>query len=832
MTDIYTYRRGQKVKLQKKANQFVIRQLPDSLPSSMQEGDAIQVSTASTQVTCDQNQLESLMSEGRKIAPTHHVYTRVDTGGNFYITDRVIVTFNRDLSIEELGHFVGKYGLAIVEKISERDYLLRLTDSTGMNPVKLVVLLTEKDDSIANIDHDLNTIAQVSAIQIPVDPSYSNQWHLHQRQVTSNDYDPRSSARCEDAWHLLDGFGSSDIVIGVTDDGCQIDHPDFNSPNKFAGWGYFEGNTLIRRETIGASPAKMYTSGADHGTACAGVIAAEIDGQLTVGAAPGCRLLPIKWPSAGPRVFIGDTRLRRALDYLNDKVDVISNSWGSTPITDWDDLTMRKIDAMALSGGRRSKGVVFLWAAGNENCPVHHTTTANVPFTSGTEVVVAPDGSRSLRWIGVRKSRRFFNELADHPGNMHVAALTSTAQRSHYSNYGTGISICAPSSNSHAYFRLQLPGLGVTTTEGNDAVTNSFGGTSSATPLVAGIIGLILSANPELTAFEVISILKQTASKDLNMTGWPKTPPAVFDQDTSWDISPITPFQSGNFTDDRNLPDGSWSPWFGHGKVDAFAAVQRALELANNHTVRVNASRTPNLPIPDFDPAGISDRLIVSKRGSIQDLKVTVNISHTWIGDLVVRLVNPEGARVTLHDRAGNNTVNLVSTYDLISTAQLASLLGTNISGAWALEVADFANADVGTLNRWSIEAKVLEDNAIRVESTPSLIIPDNDPVGVKDSITVPNSRPISDIAVEVDITHTWSGDLVVELTGPNGSSVKLQERVGRDKDNIQTVFSVDDVSELNQFLGKDARGDWTLLVADLANRDTGKFNSWSLTIR
>ncbi len=314
------------------------------------------------------------------------------------------------------------------------------------------------------------------------------------------------------------------------------------------------------------------------------------------------------------------------------------------------------------------------------------------------------------------------------------------------------------------------------------------------------------------------------------MTGWPKTPPAVFDQDTSWDISPIAPFQSGSFTDDRNLPDGSWSPWFGHGKVDAFAAVQRALD---DPLIRIiNASRTPNLPIPDFDPAGISDRLIVSERGSIQDLKVTVNISHTWIGDLVVRLVNPEGARVTLHDRAGNNTVNLFSTYDVISTSQLASLLGTNISGVWTLEVADFANADVGTLNRWSIEAKVLEDNAIRVESTPSLIIPDNDPVGVKDSITVPNSRTISDIAVEVDITHTWSGDLVVELTGPNGSSVKLQERVGRDKDNIQTVFSVDDVSELNQFLGGDARGDWTLLVADLANRDTGKFNSWSLTIR
>ena len=821
----YTYRRGKKVQLQKKPNQFVIRQLPDSLPSSMAVSQALQVSTASTQVTCDQSQLEGLMVEGRQIAPTHHAYTRLDTGQDFLITDRVVITFKQDLNVEELGQFAGKYGLEIVEKISERSYLLRLTDSTGMNPVKLVVLLTETENMIANVDHDLNTIAHVAAIQVPTDPFYNRQWHLHQRETPSSQYDPRSSARCEEAWHLLDGFGSSEVVIGVTDDGCQLDHPDFDSPDKFAGWGYFEGINLVTRGSIGASPAKMYVPGADHGTACAGVIAAEIDGQLTVGAAPKCGMVPVQWPSSGSSLFIGDTRLRRALDYLNDKVDVISNSWGSTPTTDWDFVTIQKIDEMVRTGGRRGKGVVFLWAAGNENCPVHHTATIDVPFTPGWQ---------QIGWVGVETSRVFSNDLADRPGIMHVAALASTAQRSHYSNYGTGISICAPSSNSHAYFRLQLPGIGITTTEGNNTVTDSFGGTSSATPLVAGIIGLVLSANPELTALEVISILKQTASKDLNMTGWPKTPPAAFDPDptVSWDVSPIAPFDAGAFTNDRQLPDGTWSPWFGHGKVDAFAAVQQALELANTHTVRVSASRTPNISVPDRDPAGISDRLIIAERGALQGLKVTVDISHSWIGDLVVRLVSPEGTRVTLHNRAGNNTVNLGKTYDIDSTPQLASLLGTDISGVWTLEVADFARSDTGTLNRWSIDATVFEDNAIRVESTPSLLIPDNDSAGVKDRITVSDTRRIADIAIAVDITHTWSGDLVLELTGPNGISTKLQERVGRDTDNIQTVFSIGNVAELNQYEGESAQGTWTLSVADLEQRDTGKLNAWSLIIR
>lgn len=152
---------------------------------------------------------------------------------------------------------------------------------------------------------------------------------------------------------------------------------------------------------------------------------------------------------------------------------------------------------------------------------------------------------------------------------MHVAALASTAQRSHYSNYGTGISISAPSNNMHLYslneaLRLPVKGLGITTTTGpgDSTVTDRFGGTSSATPLVAGIAVLVISANPDLRFLEVISILKRTASKNLSFEGYAKTPPTVFDRDTG-DTDPRDPGD----------PDGTWSPWFGYGKVDAKEAV-------------------------------------------------------------------------------------------------------------------------------------------------------------------------------------------------------------------------------------------------------------------
>ena len=291
---------------------------------------------------------------------------------------------------------------------------------------------------------------------------------------------------------MLDHLGSADVVVGVTDDGCKLSHQDFDSVGKFANWGYFRGERLINSTDIDAQPSQMYKTGANHGTSCAGVIAGEADAVLTVGAAPGCRLLPIQWESDGPFLLISDSKLLTALNFVADKVDVLSNSWGSAPTALWSVQVVNRITELAKTGGRRNRGIVFLWAAGNENCPIQHSATVDVPYSNGWR----PDGSRV--WVGVKKSRQFRNNLVGIPGLMHVAALASNARRSHYSNYGTGIMICAPTNNVHDYRRLTVGGLGVTTTTGDSGgTTNSFGGTSSATPLLAGVAALTISANPE-----------------------------------------------------------------------------------------------------------------------------------------------------------------------------------------------------------------------------------------------------------------------------------------------------------------------------------------------
>ncbi len=822
--EVYTYRSGKKLKLKKRVDQFVVRLLPGELVNS-KLSDAEQMSSASSRVTCSKKELETLMKSSRKMAPTHHAYEDPETGEEFLITDRVIVTFKKPMSDEEIGIFAGKYALEIGRKYSDTQYLFRLTDETGMNPLKLVVLLTEKDKSIELAENDLNIRAS-RYFNLPTDSAYLRQWHLHTHSQSS-EFDSRSSSRVEQAWQFLQSFGDKETVVAFADDGCRMDHEDFDSEGKFAGWGYFQGINLIRHGEAGALLDRMYEFGQDHGTACGGVIGAEVDGMMTVGAAPHCKLLPIKWESDSHFLFISDSKLLEALDYISDKADIFSNSWGFAPTKIYSSLVINKIKELSQSGGRRGKGIIFLWAAGNENSPIDYFAGQDIPYTSGWK-----NGS----WIGVKTSRRFENNLSDLPGVLFVASISSNAKRSHYSNYGKGIDLCAPSNNIHKYHRIPVEGLGITTTSGRFAnVRDNFGGTSSATPLVAGIAALVISANPQLSASEVISILKKTASKDLNMEGYPITPSASYDPNPKkWDVSPVAPFDNGDFLE-KGFEEGTWSPWFGHGKVDAFAAVKESKKRSGETGQKVKVEQIANLEIPDNDPGGIVGRIFINDQGKISDLKVLVEISHTYIGDLIITLLSPNGHRVVLHNRDGGSAHDLFKNFSDANIPLLSEIKGEEIRGPWTLEVSDNAAVDRGVLKRWGLEAEIISEvSPIRMESSPGIKIPDNDPSGIEDTITVPDSRLVSDISVEVDITHTWIGDLKISLLHFNGdtSEVILHGREGRDAHDIQATYKISDEPELQKFIGRGANGDWKLKVSDNAGQDIGKLNRWALNIK
>lgn len=115
-------------------------------------------------------------------------------------------------------------------------------------------------------------------------------------------------------------------------------------------------------------------------------------------------------------------------------------------------------------------------------------------------------------------------------------------------------------------------------------------------------------------------------------------------------------------------------------------------------------------------------------------------------------------------------------------------------------------------------------DPAGSYSNTMAFPIPDNDASGVSSTITVPDSGTLSGVSVDVDITHTYRGDLTVTLT-KGGRTVTLFEREGAGSDDLRQTFDVSD------FDGDDAAGDWVLTVIDNASADEGTLNSWTLNL-
>ena len=113
----------------------------------------------------------------------------------------------------------------------------------------------------------------------------------------------------------------------------------------------------------------------------------------------------------------------------------------------------------------------------------------------------------------------------------------------------------------------------------------------------------------------------------------------------------------------------------------------------------------PNLDIPDNNPIGISSSLAFTNQGTTRQVKLAVQIDHTYIGDLRVELVSPSGRRALLHAQTGGSADNLVLSLDSNTPASpLLPLVGQPVQGNWVLRVTDVVAQDVGKLKKWSLE--------------------------------------------------------------------------------------------------------------------------------
>ena len=119
--------------------------------------------------------------------------------------------------------------------------------------------------------------------------------------------------------------------------------------------------------------------------------------------------------------------------------------------------------------------------------------------------------------------------------------------------------------------------------------------------------------------------------------------------------------------------------------------------------------------------------------------------------------------------------------------------------------------------------------------SEPFLQIPDANPTGVTDVLTFPHQLEIGGIRVYVNITHTWIGDLIVEVTSPGGTTVRLHNRSGAWADDIIGTYGldlpVDGPGSLDDFIDELSQGDWTLWVSDNVGMDVGTLNGWCVGV-
>ncbi|MBY0555028.1 proprotein convertase P-domain-containing protein [bacterium] len=112
-------------------------------------------------------------------------------------------------------------------------------------------------------------------------------------------------------------------------------------------------------------------------------------------------------------------------------------------------------------------------------------------------------------------------------------------------------------------------------------------------------------------------------------------------------------------------------------------------------------SSTTALAIPDNNSKGATSSLAVSSAPKGRSVSLTVNIEHSYVGDLVVKLLAPDGSSIVVHQRAGGSSKNLSKTYDVS-----AALSKVSVSGSYKLVVQDLASQDSGKIVSWSLEFK------------------------------------------------------------------------------------------------------------------------------
>jgi subtilisin family serine protease len=444
-----------------------------------------------------------------RVARTMPVFIERQSQLKLVATDQILVKFKPGASPARRRKLLDGLGLQLVghsEFDARRQTLVPTSVVRSSRTLDLANQLVAADDVIEFAAP--NFLAQMRKASVN-DPKFPAQWHLDNRGQGKGI--ALQDARAIGAWNLVGG-GLRSIVIAIIDDGVDLDHPDLKDniwKNPAARAKDRHGRDFVDDSDPNNPRPKVFNAPFDdtdrndiHGTPCAGVAAAVgNNGRGVAGMAWNCRLMAVK--IMGGEALAPHDRIADAIRYAATHADVLSCSWNVPPSPDIESAL-----TYAVTRGRSGRGSVVCVCTGNEHA-------SRIAFPSSDDHVVA------------------------------VGACNDRGRHSAYSNRGQGLTVVAPSDDDGS--RRQ----GITTTDVSlrgkgysaGAYCSDFGGTSSATPLVAGVAALVLSAKRSLRWDEVRDVLTSTADK----------------------IDP----SGGNYRSGHSLK-------YGFGRVNAEAAVAKA----------------------------------------------------------------------------------------------------------------------------------------------------------------------------------------------------------------------------------------------------------------
>lgn len=402
-----------------------------------------------------------------------------------------------------------------------------------------------------------------------------------------------------------------------------------------------------------------------HATSVAGVIGAARNGEGIVGIAHNATLTGRYIQGSGLNVGALEATITSALAEFKN-YDVVNNSWGGSRnfqigITPPILIETGVLDAIRL--GRGGLGTIVVFAGGNER----------------------EDGGNTN-----------YNQLTNNAAVITVGALNAPddlgglqLNAKPFSNPGASILVSAPGSNVTATSQRLLTG--------NQDVLGSdleqVAGSSFAAPIVSGVVALMLEANPLLGYRDVQEILSITAKRvdDPNFVG-------------DWRDNKARDWNGGG----RHISDN-----YGYGLVDAAAAVHMAEQwtpqrAAYNGGVLNGTSGTVNRAIPDGGTVAVPG-ISMAAGLAVEHANIVVNIDHANWGDLIVRLISPNGTVSTLIDRPGVTPGSPTDTGDQGTVTLNVGLGSTQFrgetsGGVWQLQVTDARTGATGIVKDWQLQ--------------------------------------------------------------------------------------------------------------------------------